>query len=184
MPPCRSQAQSGHRFGSSICTKKICTKRGCTSYTRATSPSGLYFLINLGAWLYERLQQQSRSGLCRSGLWELGNETTTPMSALASPLNWINCQFIHHQNRAEPAVNGPQYFRAAWRSGGCLCMCSSVCCTQFAYTECSNTMLLKNVCVQFAVHVAVLLNLWFFQNFSLLFQSRWFCFTSGNHQIL
>lgn len=98
----------------------------------------------------------------RSGLWELGKETTTPMSARASPLSWINCQFIHHQKRAEPAVNGPQYFTAAWRSGGCLCMCSSVCCTQFASTECWNTMLLKNVCVQFAVHVDVILPKLFF----------------------
>lgn len=33
-------------------------------------------------------------------------------------------------------------------------------------------MLSRNVCVQFAVHFDVLFNLWFFQNLSLLFQSK------------
>lgn len=37
-----------------------------------------------------------QSGL-RSGLWEQRDGTTTPMSALASQLDNINCQIIYHQ---------------------------------------------------------------------------------------
>lgn len=71
-----------------------------TSDTHVTcSPRMIIFqsiknCVSLNGSIFPSTTKQS--GL-RSGLWEQRDGTTTPMSALASQLDNINCQIIYHQ---------------------------------------------------------------------------------------
>ncbi len=78
-----------------------------------------------------------QSGL-RSGLWEQQGGTTTPMSALDSQLDWINCQIIYHQPEESLqliTLNISQpYYSLSQEVVYTYCMCSIATHMQHAYT--------------------------------------------------
>lgn len=70
-------------------------------------------------------QRWSKSWL-RTSLWGTVGWCNNSHESTGFPTRLDELSHNVSSAREEPAVNDPQYFTAAWRSGGCLYVCSSV----------------------------------------------------------